>query len=331
MEFGTVKGVRKPVSRLVHGTMMLQEEELDEGFALLDAVYDAGCRCWDTANIYAGGQSERVLGLWMEARGNRDEIVILTKGCHHTKDRRRVTPFDLSADVHDSFARLKTDYIDIFMLHRDDPDVPVGPIVETFNEYHADGRIHAFGGSNWKPSRIEEANEYADKNGLASFTVSSPNFSLAEQFGEPWAGCVTISGPQNTSDRDWYTRHGTPLFTWSSLAQGFFSGRITRANWESVKKDFPKPVDRCYAHEPNFERLDRAQELATERGMTVPQIALAYVVQHPGLNVYSLIGTFTGDEFRENLKALEVSLTPEEIEWLDLRRDTRSAHEERDR
>ncbi len=323
MEYGKITGIDKPVSRLVHGTIMLREDELEQGFDLLDAIYEAGCRTWDCAHIYGGGQCERVLGQWSDARGNRDEIVILTKGCHHTGDRNRVTPFDLAADLHDSFARLKTDYIDIYVLHRDDPDVPVGPIVETLNEYHEAGRIHAFGGSNWKPERIAEANEYADKHGLKPFTVSSPNFSLAEQMDEPWSGCFTVSGPQNAGDRAWYVEQRMPLFTWSSLAQGFFSGRITRSNWAQVKEDFPEPVERCYAHETNFQRLDRVEELAKEKGMNVPQLALAYVLQNPGLDVYALIGTLTGAEFTENLKALEVKLTTEEIEWLDLRRETR--------
>ena len=323
MEFGNVTGVDKPISRLVHGTIMLGGEELEKGFELLDAVFAAGCRCWDSAHLYGGGESERVLGQWSEARGNRDEIVILTKGCHHTSDHRRVTPFDLTSELHDSLARLHTDYIDIYVLHRDDPNVAVGPMVETLNEHRAAGRIHAFGGSNWKPNRIEEANEYADKHSLVPFAVSSPNFGLAEQAEEPWKDCVTISGPQNAADRAWYAENKMPLFPWSSMGQGFFSGRISRANWETVKEDFPEPVERSYAHESNFQRLDRVGELAREKGMSVPQVALAWVVQQPGLDVFALVGTFTGAEFSENLKALEVKLTAAEMEWLDLRRDDR--------
>jgi aryl-alcohol dehydrogenase-like predicted oxidoreductase len=114
-----------------------------------------------------------------------------------------------------------------------------------------------------------------------------------------------------------------PLFAWSSMGQGFFSGRISRQNWEAVKGDFPEPVERAYAHEPNFQRLDRVEELAAAKGMTVPQVALAWVVQHPDLEVFALMGTFTGAEFSENLRALEVKLTPEEMEWLDLRRGDR--------
>ena len=111
MEYGTIPGVDKPVSRLVHGTIMLKEDELEEGFALLDAVYDAGCRTWDCAPVYGGGQCERVLGAWSDARGYRDEIVLLTKGCHHNKDRKRVTPFDISADTHEEMGEFVEDFM----------------------------------------------------------------------------------------------------------------------------------------------------------------------------------------------------------------------------
>ncbi len=83
--------------------------------------------------------------------------------------------------------RLGTDYLDLYVLHRDDPSVPVGPIVEALTAHKKAGRIGAFGGSNWTHERMQEANEYARVNDLTPFAVSSPNFSLAEQYKEPWA------------------------------------------------------------------------------------------------------------------------------------------------
>src|SRR5690606_27782491 len=127
------------------------------------------------------------------------------------------TPYDITADLFDSLARMQTDYIDIYLLHRDDPDVPVGPIVEILNEHHQAGRIHAFGGSNWSHERIREANEYAAAHGLTPFVASSPNFSLAEQIQEPWAGCLSIGGRKGAAARDWYRQNQIALFTWSSL------------------------------------------------------------------------------------------------------------------
>ena len=127
MLYGTVPGVTKPVARLVEGTIMLSTSKLDEGFALLDGILAMGGTTFDTAHGYGNGEAERTLGRWMEARGNRDQVVILSKGAHHNQDRQRVTPYDITADLHDSLARLRTDYIDLYILHRDDPSQPVGP------------------------------------------------------------------------------------------------------------------------------------------------------------------------------------------------------------
>ena len=157
MEYSKVEGIDKKVSRLVQGTIMLTEEDPEKGLELLDAVWEAGYNAFDTAALYGGGTCERVFGQWLEARGVRDEAFIIGKSAHHNRDRRRVTPFDIAADLHDTLARQRTDYTDIHLLHRDDPDVEVGPIVDALNEHLDAGRIRAFGGSNWSPQRIQEA------------------------------------------------------------------------------------------------------------------------------------------------------------------------------
>jgi aryl-alcohol dehydrogenase-like predicted oxidoreductase len=325
MQYGTIDGVDKPVSRLVLGTMIVSIQEQERSFALLDAVFELGGNTLDTAHGYAGGNSERGIGQWMAERGNREQVVILSKGCHHNADRKRVTPYDLSADLYDSLARLQTDYIDLYLLHRDDPDVPVGPIVEALNEHWQAGRIRAFGGSNWTHERIEEANGYAREHGLRSFTASSPNYGLAEQVLDPWGGgCVTLSGPQNAEARAWYRANRMPVFAYSSLARGFFSGRITREsfardNFERTSEMLDRACRTAYCHEVNFRRLERAMALAEELGVTVPQIALAYVLHDP-LDVYPLVGAANGDEFAQNVQALDVSLTEAQRAWLNLER-----------
>ncbi len=323
MEYGTIPGVNKPVARLVLGSMFVGTLDRARCFALLDDIFALGGNTFDTAHVYAGGNSERLLGEWMEARGNREQVVILTKGCHHNADRRRVTPFDLASDLFDSLARLRTDYVDIYVLHRDDPSVPVGPIVEALNEHHAAGRIHAFGGSNWTHQRIAEANAYAEAHGLVPFTVSSPNYGLADQIEDPWGGgCVTLSGPANTEARAWYVRTQMPVFAYSSLARGLFSGRITRENFAEMRATLDNACLKAYCHEPNFKRLDRAFTLAREKGLTVPQVALAFILRSP-LNVFPLVGAVSKEEFAENITALHVPLTPEERAWLDLETDSR--------
>ena len=185
MKYGHIEGVDKSISRLVQGTMMFSTAEEEYSFDLLDTVFEAGINTFDCGHIYGGGDCERVLGRWIEDRGVRKEVVILTKGCHHNADRRRVTPFDISADLYDSLARLRTDHLALYLLHRDDPRKAVGPIVDTLNHYIQDGRIGVIGGSNWSHDRIRRANIYAEAIGLQSFGVSCPNFSLADQAEPP--------------------------------------------------------------------------------------------------------------------------------------------------
>ncbi len=319
MKYGNVKGVDKPVSRLVLGTMIISTGNLEESFKLLDSVFEIGCTTVDTAHVYG---SEPAIGLWIEARGNRDKVVVLTKGAHHT-DRKRMNPTDITADMTESLRRLKTDYIDIYLLHRDDPDYPVGPIVEIFNEHLNAGRVHSFGGSNWRHERIQEANEYAEAHGLVPFCASSPNFGLAEQVQDPWGpGCVSISGPQEVEARKWYQKTNMPIFAYSSLGRGFFSGRITRENFESQKDNIDGACRHAYCHEVNFKRLDRVEILAKEKGFTVPQIATAYIMNQP-LNVFALVGAASKEEYKANMDACEIKLTPGELAWLDLQSDER--------
>ena len=321
MQYGSIPGVGKPVSRLVLGTMIISIKEQDRSFELLDAVLASGCTAFDTAHGYAGGDSERGLGQWMMTRGNRDKVVIITKGCHHNADRSRVTAFDLASDLHDSLARLQTDYIDLYLLHRDDLSVPVGPIVEALNEHLAAGRIRAFGGSNWTHQRIAEANEYAQAHGLAPFAASSPNYGLAEQIQDPWGGgCVTISGPQNQAARAWYAANQMPVFAYSSLARGLFSGRVTPDNWPQTQSTLDRACRTAYCHEPNFKRLERALAFAKERSISVPQLVLAFMFGS-ALNVFPIVGAASGQEYMDNTQAFDVVLTEAERSWLDLETD----------
>jgi len=320
MKYGHVPGVNKPISRLVQGTVMINSREIDRGFRLLDEVFELGCTAFDTAHAYGNGDNERTVGRWVHERGVRDKVVIIGKGAHHSMDRRRVTPFDITADIFDSLARFKFDDIDLYLLHRDDPAVPVGPIVEVLNEHLEAGRIHAFGGSNWTHERIRQANEYARSHGLVPFIAGSPQFSLAEQVKEPWPNCVSIGGPRGEAARQWYAEEGMALFPWSSLAGGFFSGRFRRDNLDTFETYLDKLCVHSYCYEDNFKRLDRVRLLAEEKGLTVPQIAMAYVMSQP-LNIFALVGCANGHEFQENVEACEVKLTPEEIAWLELRSD----------
>lgn len=316
MHYGQIPGVAKPVARLIQGTVMIGSDKLDYSFGLLDDILALGGNTFDAAHVYGNGDNERTLGRWIEARGVREQVVIITKGAHHNQDRQRVTPFDITADLHDSLARLRTDYIDLYLLHRDDPTQPVGPIVEVLNEHLAAGRIHAFGGSNWSHHRIAEANAYATAHGLTPFAVSSPHFSLAIQFKEPWANCITLTGAANAEARAYYAQHHIPVLAWSSLAGGFFSGRFRPDNLDTFTAYLDRLCVQSYCYPENFARLERARQLADVRRVALAQIAMAYVLAQP-FPVFPLVGCANAAEYAANAAAFEVGLTDEEAAWLE--------------
>jgi aryl-alcohol dehydrogenase-like predicted oxidoreductase len=317
MLYGQIPGIEKPVSRLIQGTAEFYLWDRDRVFDLLDGVYALGGNTFDTAHSYRQGKVERIVGRWLSERGERERVVIISKCAHPNADRNRVTPFDITSDLYDSLARLQVDYIDLYLLHRDDFAVPVGPIIEVLNEHQAAGRIHAFGASNWRHERLEAAGEYAEAHGLVPFAASSPQFSLAEPVAAPWPGCVSISGRPALSARTWYEQNQLPLLTWSSMASGFFSGRFNRTNLNSFSEELDKVCIQTYCSEANFERLERAAELAASKGVTPAHIALAYVANQP-LNIFAIVGNRYADEFAANAAGIELELTAEEMGWLDL-------------
>jgi len=316
MEYGHISGINKPISRLVQGTVMCTTREQGKTNTLLDSAYQHGINTFDTAHVYGKGDCERSVGAWVNRRGLRENIVLIGKGAHLNQDRQRVTPFDISADIHDSLARFKTDYIDLYLLHRDDPSVPVGPIIERLHEHREKGHIRAYGGSNWTHERVDAANAYAEKHGLTPFIASSPNFSLAEQAQPPWEGCITISGPDYKTARAWYQGEKMPLFTWSSLAGGFFSGRFRPDNLSSFTTYLDRLCVDVYCFGENWGRLERAEQMAIEKGVSLPQIALAYVLNQPQ-EIYALIASWTPEEVADNVLAIAIQLTAEELKWLE--------------
>ena len=330
MQYGHIDHVSKPISHIVFGTATPKmfaafrsvygeapdfDARLQAAFQLLDDMYAEGVNCFDCSDHYG----EEPLGEWLEARGLHDKVVILTKGAHHNRWRKRVTDFDILHDAHNSLAKLKTNHLDIYMLHRDDPTVPVGPIVEVLSRLYDEGKIGAFGGSNWTVERTEEANDYALKHGLQPFTVASPNFGLADQLGDPWGGgCVTISGPANKPDREWYARNHIPVFAYSTMARGFFSGRLESAHPEKAGEVLDEAGMKGYCYPQNFERLRRCEILAKEKGMSVAQIAMAWIFNQKDLDVYALTSPVTREMMRTNVDASEIRLTEDECKWLDL-------------
>ncbi|MCC2672880.1 MAG: aldo/keto reductase [Armatimonadetes bacterium] len=307
MKYERFDPLARDLSRLVLGSMVFHLDVLPLTFQMLDAWLELGGNVIDTAHLYNSGNSERAIGRWLESRGGRGNVVILTKGAHHNLDRRRVTPEDITCDLRDSLARLGTGYVDLYVLHRDDPEVPVDEIVDVLNEHYEARRILAFGGSNWSPERLDAANDYARRKGLQGFTASSPHLSLAVPRGEVWEGCLDARGPRALA---WYAQRQLPLFAWSSQARGFFSGAFTPEN--VGENEF---MARVYDSSENWERLQRAEALGRERGFSAIEVALAWVLHQP-FPVFPIIGPASVEELRSSIHALDLELTPTDLAWL---------------
>jgi aryl-alcohol dehydrogenase-like predicted oxidoreductase len=287
----------------------------DEAMALLDAAFELGCNAFDTAAVYGHGAAERRLGEWLEQRRLRQQVIIIDKGCHPARDVARLTPSDLAFDVAASLERLRVDQIDLYLLHRDDPQVPVGEMVSALNDQLALGRIAAFGGSNWTHQRIEQANDYARRHGLVEFAASSPGFSLAEPI-QSWPGCVSLHRSRADGALAWYRATGLPVLAWSPLAGGFLSGRFDRAGQPELATPSDRRVIEFYASDANFERLDRLARIARMKGMTIGQAALAYVAS-VRINLHAVVGCRNRAELQECARAIEFGFSAAELAWLD--------------
>lgn len=304
MTYGQLPGVNKPISHLVMGTMIQQTHA--HAASMFDDFFARGGNCFDTAHIYEGGRTEKLLGEWIKNRGIREKLVVIVKGAHPPA----CTPEMLRRQFDESLERLQTDYADLYFMHRDNPNIPVGEFVDVLNDLKKEGRLHAFGGSNWIPARFDEANAFAKAEQKTPFVAMSNNFSLARMINPLWGGCMASSDPVLYK---WHVQNQIPNFAWSSQARGFFVPGLAALG---MQKD--ADMVRCWYSDDNFKRLERCNELAKKREGAHPMsIALAYLFAQP-FPMWSLIGPASLEESLPSYAALEVKLTKAEVAWLNL-------------
>ena len=299
---GQIPGLAKPASVVALGFEDFRS--FSSGSILLDAFWEKGGNLFDTGFVYGAGYTEKLLGEWLTNRGVRNEAAIIVKGAHSPLCYPDVIGKQLTV----SLDRLQTDHADLYFMHRDNPDVPVGEFVDAMDAEVKAGRIRGpFGGSNWTRERMDEAIAYADKHGKQRPGALSNNFALAEMLEPIWAGCVTAS---SQAWKIWLKARQMPNFSWSSQGRGFFTDRAGRD-----KRDNEELV-RVWYSEQNFARRDRAIELAQKLDKSPIHIALAYVLAQPFPSI-PLIGPRTLAELDDSIKALDIRLTPEQVRWLE--------------
>lgn len=319
------------IKRIVFGTAALSKAA--DPLMVLDSAYVKGFRRFDLAHTYGGGESERIFGEWLVSRGiNRDTVDIITKGGigddkYGDPDRPLLTRETLRSEIQDSFDALKTDWVDLYMFHRDDPRLPVENFVMWINDEMKEGRIKSWGVSNWSFDRFRDAFAFAKRHNLVPPTANSPQFSLAVPLCEVWPSTETISAPDYSYQIDWYEANDVELVCWEVLAKGFMAKEDLWPEDEVCEPSLECPVERgsdqwrvqriqrAYCHSENYRRRNLATMLARKFGGKLAQIAMLYPLAR-GKHISVIFGA-SKDGHLDDMAALQhLNIDSEAMELL---------------
>lgn len=314
MQYSLLGNTGLLVSKLCFGAMSFREHnEQQAAFAkvrgkeadtMVGRALDAGINFFDTADVYSGGDSEIMLGKALQ--GRRDDAVIGTKvgmrsGAALT--RTGLTRRHIHWSVNESLKRLGTDWIDVYIVHREDPLTPMEETLEALDEIVRAGKVRYIGFSNWSAWATSAALEMQLANGWAPFTHGQMYYSLL---------CRDVE----YDVQPMMERYGIGMTVWSPLSGGFLSGKYTRDNLKDPSNrrggfDFP-PVEL----EQGFQVVEALRDIAGRHQATVAQVALAWVLSNPVVTSI-IMGASSLEQFDSNLAALSVELGDAELQQLD--------------
>ena len=318
MKYDTIQGLEKKISKLILGND--NQTKYDSAAELWDHWIKVGGNAFDNAHIYGGGLMEKLLGEWHTNRNNRESLVIIAKGAHTPN----CNPQGVSDQLTESLERLKIDCADIYIMHRDNIDVPIDEFIDVLNKEKEKGRIKIFGGSNWTLSRFRDANNWANKNNKQPMSILNNNLSLSKMIQPLWDGCIS-SNDENILK--YLEETQIAHLSWSSQGRGYFlPPAICQAIEDKIIEDessWRKPGEHssgplsCFDSEDNRERRNRANDFASELDVTTQNIAGAWPLNQ-SFPSFALIGPRKIDEIDTSLPSLEISITKEKTNWLNL-------------
>ncbi len=320
MKYDLIQGLDKKISKLIMGND--NQTDFDEAAKLWDHWIEVGGNAFDNAHIYGDGSMEALLGKWHRKRNNLDEIVIIAKGAHTPN----CDPKGLSQQLTESLDRLQMESVDIYIMHRDNLEIPVDEFVDALNEEKNKGRVKIFGGSNWTLERFEEANKWAEENNKTKLNILNNNLALCKMINPLWNGCISSNDDKILH---YLEETQTAHLSWSSQGRGYFlrddvtqkiEDKITsdESSWRKPGEHSSGPLS-CFDSEDNRERKKRVFELAQKKGAESQNIAGAWPI-HMKFPSFALIGPRIIEELDSSLKNLEVELTEEEVHWLNLQK-----------
>jgi len=296
-------GVSPLPSPLVLGTSGFQD--YDVAAAILDAWFDAGFNALDTAWIYGIHRGELaaevVVGRWIHARGVAADVVVFGKASHPPECR----PDRLAAEAMESLDRLGLERMHMLAAHRDDVSIAVDEWADALVGLVDGGIASTYGVSNWAIERLAALYEYVDLHQLPRPAGVSNQLSLAEMVTPIYEGCVSV---RSQDQRHWLAETGTLLMPWASQGRGVFTMNEAElaSGW----------LARSWYSAANVERVSRATEIARAHGVEPINVALAWVLRQP-FPCLPVIGPQSPAEVASSIVALDIHLSPKEMEWLD--------------
>jgi aryl-alcohol dehydrogenase-like predicted oxidoreductase len=279
-------------------------------FALMDSFVGSGFNFIDSADVYSrwhpgntGGESEAIIGNWLKARGGRDKVIIATKlGIEMGPGKKGLSRKYMMQAVEDSLRRLRTDYIDLYQSHRDDPETPIEETLSAYADLIKAGKVREIGASNFSADRLAESLKISSEKGLPRYQSLQPHYSLVER--------AEFEGPLE----DLCLREKIGTIGYYSLASGFLTGKYrTAADREGKARG--SRVEK-YMNDYGFGVIAALDDVAKRYNAKPVQIALAWLIARP--SVTAPIASATNlEQLAELLKAAEIKLDAAAIQQID--------------
>jgi aryl-alcohol dehydrogenase-like predicted oxidoreductase len=312
MRMRTLGGTGIKVSPLCLGAMMFGawgNPDHTESGEIIHAALDAGINFIDTADVYSAGESEEILGETLGTR--RDDIVLATKSHGPMGDDANMRGSSrrwIIREVENSLRRLQTDYIDLYQMHRPDPDTDIDETLSALSDLVRSGKVRAIGSSTFPAEQIVEAQWVADRRGHVRFRTEQPPYSIFVRGIE----AAVLPACQ---------KYGMGVITWSPLAGGWLTGRITRETGVDMTSQRAKRLPHRFdptmpGNAAKLAAVEELLKLADEAGVSLTHLALAFVMAHPGVTS-AIIGPRTLDQLNDLLDGGSVELGDDVLDRID--------------
>jgi aryl-alcohol dehydrogenase (NADP+) len=301
------------VSRICLGTMTYGSSQwrdwvLDEPEArpFIQRALEMGINFFDTADAYSLGVSEEILGRALKDFARREEVVIASKVFFPMGDKPNqggLSRVHILQAIDDSLRRLGTDYLDLYQIHRWDPDTPIEETLEALHDVVKSGKVRYIGASSMYAWQFSKSLYLSDLHGWTRFISMQNHYNLVyrEEEREMMPLCLS---------------EGIGVIPWSPLARGFLSGNRSRQDWgETTRAKSDEFAHQMYYQDSDFTVVERVVELAKEKSVTSSQIALAWLFHQPGVTA-AIIGASKISHLEQDTDAIEIKLSPEELRTL---------------